>query len=32
MNFGSPSTHTIRVVVEGTAGRPYFDVDSILVS
>ncbi|HRI97174.1 MAG TPA: C1 family peptidase [Nocardioides sp.] len=32
MNFGSSSTHTIRVVNEGTSGRPYFDIDSILLS
>lgn len=31
-NFGSSSTHTVRVVVEGTAGRPYVGVDSFLLS
>jgi len=31
VSFSSPSTHVIRVVLEGTAGRPYFDVDSILI-
>jgi hypothetical protein len=30
--FGSRSTHTITVVVEGTSGRPYVGVDSFLLS
>lgn len=31
-NFGSFGSHTVKVVVEGTAGRPYVDIDSFLVS